>query len=40
MVALLCAYLAGWTSCAALAFALMRSSDDHEPTPPNEEDEK
>jgi hypothetical protein len=40
MIALLCAFGAGFTCCAAIAVALWRSSDDDEPTPPNEDGEK
>jgi hypothetical protein len=40
MIALLCAFAAGFTSCAAIAVALWRPSDDNEPVPPIEEDDK
>jgi hypothetical protein len=38
MIALALAFLAGFATCAAIVFAIFRSSDDHEPIPPIEKD--
>jgi hypothetical protein len=38
MVDLAMAFIAGFATCAGIAFALLRSRDDHEPLPPIEEE--
>jgi hypothetical protein len=38
MLTLLGAYLAGFATCAAIVIAILRSTDDHQPTAPIEKE--